>query len=121
MRDVLREVVLLDEAVGPDAPHQLLFADAAAALLDERDERLERLRRELHGAPLAQQRPFARVQREGAEGVRPPAVVLGHQPCAPVAFTTVSEKFSEAPTAAFRRMRRRSGQSPRGNGWVPLP
>ena len=35
------EIVVFDDAVGPESLHQLVFADEAAMLLDENAERVE--------------------------------------------------------------------------------
>ena len=76
--DVLRQVVLLDEAVGPDLPHQLLLAEHVAAVLHQREQGVESLRRQRHGTPLAEQDALIGVQPEDPEGVQTSGLLSRH-------------------------------------------
>lgn len=61
------EVALFDEAIGPDATHQLAFPDYLAALFDQREQRVESFRRQRHHLAVAQQQPLANVKMERTE------------------------------------------------------
>src|SRR5262249_16697892 len=69
-RDVLREIVLLDVAVRPDAVDQLALRDHAAGVLHQKSERVERLagKRDLAGA--GGEDSLLRIGSERAEAVR---------------------------------------------------
>ena len=53
--DLRREVVLLDDPVGPHAAHELVLAEDCAASVDEGHERLERPRAQLDRPAIGQQ------------------------------------------------------------------
>jgi hypothetical protein len=65
--DVLGEVRLLDDGVGPDGAQQLLFGDEPAVPLDEVDQQVERLGGERNGLALAQEQPLGRIEPEGPD------------------------------------------------------
>lgn len=68
----MREVALLDEAVGPDPLHQLIFFDDAPAQLDQDQQHLQRLLRERHHLSVAEQRALGRVEAKTVEVVEMP-------------------------------------------------
>jgi hypothetical protein len=72
--DVLRQVRLLDERVGPEPLHQLFLADEAALLPHEEFERFDRLRLERHDLAVRPvEQTLGDVQLKPAEFVEPPA------------------------------------------------
>ena len=73
--DVLRQVRLLDEGVGPDGLHQIIFEDhgfaVLDAVLDQNEQGFKSLGRQRNGAIIAQQEQFV-----GVEAKRPKLVQL---------------------------------------------
>src|SRR5215472_1108394 len=67
--DILCQIVLLHDRVGPDLLHQLISMKKMSAVLDERQKYLERLWRERHRLSVSQQQALCCVQAEGAEFV----------------------------------------------------
>jgi hypothetical protein len=74
---VLGEVGLLDEAVGPEGLHQLLFADHAIPIPQQQMEGVDGFRRERHRDPVALQPVREKIQPKRPELVA--ASALGHK------------------------------------------
>jgi hypothetical protein len=74
-RDVLVEVVLVHEGVGPEELHQLLLSDQAAAALDQELQGVEDFGSERHRLTVSRQEAFGGKQPVGAERV---ALKVGH-------------------------------------------
>ena len=61
-RDLIREVGFLDEGVGPEGRHQLLFRERPAGVLNQQHEQVERLGRERHAVARTRQYALTGVQ-----------------------------------------------------------
>jgi hypothetical protein len=68
-RNVLAQIVFFDDRVGPDLPHQFVFFDYFSAILDQKQKRLENLRRERDLFAAFHQKTFDRVNAKFAEFV----------------------------------------------------
>ncbi len=78
VRDVRRQVPFLNNRVRPDLPHQLVFIEHLAAVLDQRQKCVELLREQFDGRALAEQEAFLRVEAEVAKLVNV-LVLLTHR------------------------------------------
>lgn len=67
--DVLGEVCLFDHRVGPETPHQLVLLDDPVPVLDQHEQRLDRLRWERDRLCSAAQPAAAHVEAELVEDV----------------------------------------------------
>jgi len=65
--DLRLQVVLLDDHIGPDEIHQLVFGNEAAGALDQRDQHVECARAERCGRAIDQQSPLVGLQLETTE------------------------------------------------------
>ena len=81
-RDVLREVVLFDEGVGPEPADDLVLLDDVPAALDEEEEGVEGLGRERDGLAGAEQAALRHLQTKRAEFVKKPGLLAHLQPSA---------------------------------------
>jgi hypothetical protein len=63
----LREVRFLDSRVPPYQAHQVVFFDDAGSMLDEGEQHIVGLRRELHGLAIAHQPAPGRIETERPE------------------------------------------------------
>src|SRR5262249_2845890 len=65
--NVEAQVAFLNEAVGPDAPHQLVLAHDIAVAFDQRQQCLKGLRPERHDRAVTNQQSFHSIQAERTE------------------------------------------------------
>lgn len=105
-RDVLIEVVLLDDGVRPELLDQLVFGDETSRPLEHHPQRVEHLAGQRDRPSFAQQLPFADVHPELAEFVDR-GFVGRHARTR--AFRTISDTFQTPPKDPAR---------PRGAQWT---
>ena len=65
--DLLRQVPFFNDDVRPDGPEQFVLRDHAIAVLDQEDQRIERLGHQWHRCPVADQEAHLLQQREFVE------------------------------------------------------
>jgi len=68
----MREIAFLDAGVRPDGAKQFVFREEMAALSDEREQRVESLRRERDGLAITEQAALGGVYAEWSELVKMP-------------------------------------------------
>jgi hypothetical protein len=88
-RDRLREVVLLDNRIGPNGFHDSLLIEDSIVVFDHEEQRFEHSRREGNRCSIqTTQLPFRRVKLESAKFVEVRRGSVHHR------FQNNSEKFS---------------------------
>jgi len=69
MRNVVSEIAFLDDSVGPQDFHQLVFPDEPSVVLDEHEQRVEELCSEWNWTSFAQEPSFGNLNPERTEFV----------------------------------------------------
>ena len=69
MRNVVSEIAFLDDGVGPQDFHQLVFPDEPSVVLDEHEQRVEQLRSQGNWTPFEQEPSFGDLDPERTEFV----------------------------------------------------